>query len=133
MRRLIFVGITLHSFLSFCSTAFSKAQSGLISQFKRNLCVPQVLRQPLSAITSVCSSNHRASPLVRWMNVTKDVLDEFHWLFELQSRGSHEWYQSIRRKADREKRKKVLVYTVINKNATHIIPSLEIQLLGNNY
>ena len=46
-------------------------------------------RQPLSAGTSVSSSHFCA--LECWITVNKDVLNEFDWLFELQSRISQMW------------------------------------------
>ena len=44
--------------------------------------------QPLSS-TSVCFCHHCAGPAVLCISVDKDVLCEFHWLLELQSKSSH--------------------------------------------
>ena len=70
---------------TFSKTTYPQKQSGLISLFEHALCV---LHQPMSVITSVCSSHNCARGSVGWISVNKNVLYELHWLFELQSRIS---------------------------------------------
>ena len=74
-------------FSVFVSPQKSQDQSGIIC----SLCgVDQkLLHQPLLLLLiSVLPIMVLARPLVCWISVNKDALDEFHWLFELQSRSS---------------------------------------------
>ena len=68
----------------------------IISLFKHAQSYQKLLHQPLSAITSVCSSHHCARPLVCRISINKDALYEFR---EFQSRSSYkcgnEGYESL--------------------------------------
>ena len=61
----------------------------IISLFKHAQSYQKLLHQPMCAIASVCSSHPCARPSACWKSVIKDVLFQFHWLFEHQSRRSH--------------------------------------------
>ena len=54
---------------------------------------------PCLQLLLYAQTHHRARTSVRWKSVNLDVLYEFHWLFKLQSRSSHEYgnegYESL--------------------------------------
>ena len=77
----------------------------------------------LSQGTSVGSSHHRARLLVCWINVNKDVLNEFRWLFELQSSSCHKCGNDGMKKVDKRWRRKLTIS--LNKKLLEFSPTLE--------